>query len=99
MREPEEIERDRAGRLAELESDNTDDPGWRERFAPGTFGCHEALHLVPGDRQGPSGSVACGRHVGRGGARAVRSSQTKARCSIASEGSGAGGEAGGDQGP
>ncbi|MGH6897448.1 MAG: hypothetical protein ACREJ5_13030 [Geminicoccaceae bacterium] len=46
LRDHAEIERDRAERLAALERDHGDDPAWRESFAPGTFGCHEALHLA-----------------------------------------------------
>jgi hypothetical protein len=46
MRSREEIEGDRLERLAELEQDHTEDPDWKNRFAPGTFGCHEALHLA-----------------------------------------------------
>ena len=46
MRSREEIEADRLGRLSELEQDHADDPDWTDRFAPGTFGCHEALHLA-----------------------------------------------------
>lgn len=38
-----EREHDRAARCAELDRD---DPGWRERFAPGSHGCHEALHMA-----------------------------------------------------
>ena len=46
MRSREEIEGDRLERLAELAQDHADDPEWMDRFAPGTFGCHEALHLA-----------------------------------------------------
>ena len=41
-----EIEADRIERLAKLDSDYADDPAWRDRFKPGSFGCHEALHTA-----------------------------------------------------
>jgi hypothetical protein len=40
-----EIEADRRERLEKLDRDNPD-PGWRAHFAPGSFGCHEALHTA-----------------------------------------------------
>jgi hypothetical protein len=36
-----ELEKDR---LAALKERDADEPDWRERYKPGTFGCHEALH-------------------------------------------------------
>ena len=46
MTSDDEIERERSEKLAELDADG---PEWRERFAVGSFGCHELLdrtHLV-----------------------------------------------------
>ena len=40
------VERDRLELLAALERDHAEGPDWQTRFAPGTFGCHEALHLA-----------------------------------------------------
>jgi hypothetical protein len=39
----ESVEEYRLERLAELDADGTE---WRERFAPGSFGCHELLDRV-----------------------------------------------------
>lgn len=36
-----ERERDRSEALKKRDADEL---GWRERYVPGTFGCHEALH-------------------------------------------------------
>jgi hypothetical protein len=36
-----EIEQERLEALSERDAE---EPGWRERYKPGTFGCHEALH-------------------------------------------------------
>ena len=36
-----EVEKDR---LEALTDRDAEEPGWRERYKPGTFGCHEALH-------------------------------------------------------
>ncbi|HEY8384472.1 MAG TPA: hypothetical protein VIL09_20210 [Microvirga sp.] len=41
----EEIEQHRLEGLAQLDAD-PDEKGWRERSAPGSFGCHEALHMA-----------------------------------------------------
>jgi hypothetical protein len=38
-----EVEQDRKRSLAERDAEETD---WRERFAPVTCGCHEALHVA-----------------------------------------------------
>jgi hypothetical protein len=43
----EEFEHERFERLAEQNAQRSeDDPDWRERFRPGGFGAHEALHLA-----------------------------------------------------
>ena len=36
-----ELEQDRLQALTERDAE---EPDWRERYKPGTFGCHEALH-------------------------------------------------------
>ena len=42
-----EIEADRLERLLALDKDYAhDDPEWRDRFKPGSFDGHEALHTV-----------------------------------------------------
>lgn len=49
-----EIERDRNFAVAKVDAEKDEDkddpdladPDWRERFLPGTFGCHEALHAA-----------------------------------------------------
>jgi hypothetical protein len=41
-----EIEADRRERLQALDREHADDPDWRDRFKPGSFGCHEALHTA-----------------------------------------------------
>lgn len=46
MRTVDEIEAERIERLEQLDREHADQPGWRERFAPGSFGCHEALHTA-----------------------------------------------------
>jgi hypothetical protein len=38
----EEVEEERLRSLAERDAE---EPGWRERYVPGTCGCHEALHV------------------------------------------------------
>jgi hypothetical protein len=37
-----EVEQERQRSLAERDAE---EPDWRERHAPGSFGCHEALHV------------------------------------------------------
>lgn len=37
-----EVEQERQRSLAERDAE---EPGWRERYAPGSFGCHKALHV------------------------------------------------------
>lgn len=46
MRTADEIEAERIERLEQLDREHADEPDWRERFAPGSFGCHEALHTA-----------------------------------------------------
>jgi hypothetical protein len=46
MMTPDDIEAERIERLAELDRENADDPGWREHFVLGSLGCHEALHTA-----------------------------------------------------
>ena len=38
-----EIERERLEALAARDSE---EPGWRERYAPGSYGCHEAFQMT-----------------------------------------------------
>ena len=38
-----EAERERLDALAERDSE---EPGWRERYAPGSYGCHEAFQMT-----------------------------------------------------
>ena len=43
MRTGAEIEADRLAAIAERDAE---EPAWRDRYTPGTFGCHEALHAT-----------------------------------------------------
>jgi hypothetical protein len=43
MDDANEAEQERQRSLAERDAE---EPGWRARYAPGTFGCHEALHMT-----------------------------------------------------
>ena len=33
-------------RLEALAARDSEEPGWRERYAPGSYGCHEALQMT-----------------------------------------------------
>jgi hypothetical protein len=43
MDDVDDVEQERQRSLAERDAD---EPGWRERYVPGTFGCHEAMHVA-----------------------------------------------------
>ena len=43
MDDADDVEQERQRSLAERDAD---EPGWRERYVPGTFGCHEAMHVA-----------------------------------------------------